>query len=201
MEKTTFKSLGLSSGKAIIRLMYRDPKQFKIQAHVSTPLLPKSVLTVDDASKNRNPQRMPSPTPHCSKTTERERDDVTLSVNIVPNTESQNKLEDEANMDVSVDEVKMDTTDETRPGANADGEMDVEDGQTNMREKGKNQKMNTSAIKGTHSIASNVKDYDTERGQNVTEACKRDQENTYKIEFVRCNCAYVQSRSNDVFAY
>ncbi|XP_032689359.1 tether containing UBX domain for GLUT4 isoform X2 [Odontomachus brunneus] len=182
LEKATLKSLGLSSGKAIIRLMYRDPEQFKIQAHVSTPLLPKPVLTVDTASRNRNPQRMPSPTPHCSKTI----DDVTLSINIVPNTENQNKLvENEANMDVSVDELKMDTADETRSGASVDEEkMDVEDEQTSTRDKRKNQEMNIPATEGTHSVASNIKDHDTERDQNVTEACKRDQENTYKIEFL-----------------
>lgn len=60
------KSLGLNSGKAILRLMYRDQEQLKTQAHVSTPLLPKSVLA-DASSSNKDYQRVPS-TSHCSKT-------------------------------------------------------------------------------------------------------------------------------------
>lgn len=211
LEKTTLKSLGLNSGKAIIRLIYRDPEPLKTQAGVSTPLLPKPASAVDswsdscsnsqssswDSSRsNKNSQRVPSPTPHCSKTT----DDVTLST-IVPNINSQNKPEGEIN--VSISETEIDATDETKSDKNADEEkMDVEDEQTDTRNERKSQEMDTSVIEETHSIASTVKDHIIERDQNVTEACrKRDQEDTYKIEFVRCDCAYVQSRSSHVFAY
>lgn len=198
MEKTTLKSLGLNSGRAIIRLMYRDPKLLKTQAHVSTPLLPKPVSAVDNSSSDRNSQRVTSPTAHCSKTT----DDVTFATKIVPNARNPSKPGDEPNMDVSVDEVKMDATNETRLDANADEEkMDLEDEQIDMRNEKKSQEMDTSAIEGTHSVVSNVKDNDTERNRSIVEACKKNQENTYKIEFVRCNCAYVQSRSGDVFVY
>ncbi|XP_058443191.1 tether containing UBX domain for GLUT4 [Malaya genurostris] len=38
MEKTTLKSLGLTGGRAIIRLLQRKPEELKTQANVSTPL-------------------------------------------------------------------------------------------------------------------------------------------------------------------
>lgn len=191
LEKTTLKSLGLNSGKAIIRLMYRDPKQFKTQAHVSTPLLPKPVLAVDNSSKNKDPQKVPLPTPHCSKIT----DDMILSTNIVPNRESQSKPRNETNMDTNIDEMKMDVT---RSNVNADEEkMDVENEQANMKNECESQEMDTSMIAETYS----VKDHDTEKGQNIMDTCNRIQEDTYKIEFVRCNCAYMQSRSSNVFAF
>lgn len=198
LERTTLKSLGLNSGKAIIRLMYRDPKLLKTQAHVSTPLLPKLASAVDDSLSDRNIQRVPSPTPHCSKTT----DTATLSTETVPSTKNRSKPGEKANMDVRVDEVEMDTADDTRLDANAEEEkMDVEDGQIDTRNKRRSQEMDRAAIEETHSVAFNVKDHDTERDESVTGACKKDQEGTYKIEFVRCDCAYVQSRSDDVFTY
>lgn len=88
LEKTTLKSLGLNSGKAILRLIYRDHEQLKTQAHVSTPLLPKTVTTVDDSS-NKDYQRLPSSTLHCNKTI------------------NASKIE---NQEVSEGEVKMDST-------------------------------------------------------------------------------------------
>ncbi|EFN75872.1 tether containing UBX domain for GLUT4 [Harpegnathos saltator] len=187
LEKTTLKSLGLNSGKAIIRLIYRNPEQLKTQAHVSTPLLPKPASVVDSwsdsssSSRNdRNSQRVLSPTAHCSKTT----DDMTLLPTIVPDTENQNKSGDEINLDVNIDEEKMETTNETKSDVNAEEKMDIEDEQTNARNEGENQEIDTSVIKETHSIVSNVHDHDTERDQNITEACKIDQEDTYKIEFL-----------------
>ncbi|KAH0946061.1 hypothetical protein HN011_005217 [Eciton burchellii] len=72
LEKTTLKSLGLNSGKAILRLIYRDPEQLKTQAHVSTPLLPKPAVTaMNDSSKSSkkdHPRIASSVVPHCSKT-------------------------------------------------------------------------------------------------------------------------------------
>ncbi|XP_036140946.1 tether containing UBX domain for GLUT4 isoform X2 [Monomorium pharaonis] len=65
LEKTTLKSLGLNSGRAILRLIYRDPEQLKIQAHVSTLLLPKSV-PADVSSNDKDYQKVPS-TSHCEK--------------------------------------------------------------------------------------------------------------------------------------
>lgn len=68
LEKTTLKSLGLSSGKAILRLLYRDHEQLRTQAHVSTPLLPKAVATADTSTSDKDYQRLPSSTLHCNKT-------------------------------------------------------------------------------------------------------------------------------------
>ncbi|KYN31443.1 Tether containing UBX domain for GLUT4 [Trachymyrmex septentrionalis] len=96
LEKTTLKSLGLNSGKAILRLIYRDHEQLKTQAHVSTPLLPKSVA--NDSSSNR---RVPSSSSHCSKT-------INETINLL--TESTSKIE---NQEESRDEMKIDTKDET----------------------------------------------------------------------------------------
>ncbi|XP_015587370.1 tether containing UBX domain for GLUT4 [Cephus cinctus] len=41
LESTTLKSLGLCSGRAILRLIHRDPSQLKTQAHVYVPSTPK----------------------------------------------------------------------------------------------------------------------------------------------------------------
>ncbi|XP_066587438.1 tether containing UBX domain for GLUT4 [Prorops nasuta] len=41
LETTTLQCLGLHSGKAILRLIHRDPGQLKTQAHISAPLAPK----------------------------------------------------------------------------------------------------------------------------------------------------------------
>lgn len=40
LKNTTLKSLGLNNGKAVLRLMHRDPQQVKTQMHVSKPLRP-----------------------------------------------------------------------------------------------------------------------------------------------------------------
>ncbi|EGI71094.1 PREDICTED: tether containing UBX domain for GLUT4 [Acromyrmex echinatior] len=95
LEKTTLKSLGLNSGKAILRLMYRDHEQLKTQAHISTPLLPKSVA--NDSSSDR---KVPSSSPYYSKTNE--------TINLP--TESTSKIE---NQEESRDKVKIDIKDET----------------------------------------------------------------------------------------
>jgi len=102
LEKTTLKSLGLNSGKAILRLIYRDHEQLKTQAHVSTPLLPKTVTTVDDSS-NKDYQRLPSSTLH-----------KTINASKIKNQE------------ISKGEMKMDTTVE-RVGAlsNEEQEKDI----------------------------------------------------------------------------
>lgn len=200
LERTTLKSLGLNSGKAIIRLMYRDPEQLKTQAHVSSPLLPKPTSAVDswsdscsnsqssswDSSRSKgSSQRVPSPAPHCSKTT----DDATSSTTIVPSVKSQSE-ESEGEMNVSIDEANVDATDGRKSGANAEERMDVEmDERMDTRSEGRSQEtMDTSAVEETCSVASGVKDRVAGREQTVAEACKkrRDQEDAYKIEFVRC---------------
>lgn len=99
-------------------------------------------------------------------------------------------------MKVSIDEANVDAkTDGRKSDAGAEEKMDVEDERMDTRSEGRSQKtMDTSAVEETHSVASGAKDRIAEREQTVAEACKkrRDQEDTYKIEFVRCNCAYVR---------
>ncbi|KAM0728352.1 Tether containing UBX domain for GLUT4 [Formica fusca] len=91
LEKTTLKSLGLNSGKAILRLIYRDPEQLKTQAHVSTPLLPKSAVAVDNSSSNKDcPQRVLSSAPHCSKTLD---DGESINVSNMENKKSEMKID------------------------------------------------------------------------------------------------------------
>lgn len=41
LESTTLRSLGLSNGRAMLRLIHRDPEQLKFQAHVYVPKAPK----------------------------------------------------------------------------------------------------------------------------------------------------------------
>ncbi|GAB0099421.1 UBX domain [Sergentomyia squamirostris] len=41
LKKTQLRSLGLTGGKAMLRLMHRNPEELKVQANVSAPLLPK----------------------------------------------------------------------------------------------------------------------------------------------------------------
>ncbi|KAI4497908.1 hypothetical protein M0802_007024 [Mischocyttarus mexicanus] len=48
LEETTLKSLGLTSGKAMLRMMHRDLEQLQTQAHESKTLLPKSSKNLDD---------------------------------------------------------------------------------------------------------------------------------------------------------
>lgn len=173
LEKTTLKSLGLNSGKAILRLIYRDHEQLKTQAHVSAPLLPKSVA--DNSSSDRDYQRVPSSTPHCSKTMN---ETVNLSTESILKVESQEKSRDEA----------KDTKDE---------KIDA----LNNKKQRCNEEKHTSKIEESHSIASSYEDHDDETGEHIAETYARVQENAYEIKFVRCNCAYVQSHSSDGFTY
>lgn len=91
LEKTTLKSLGLNSGRAILRLMYRDLEQLKIQAHVSVPLLPKSEVATDNLSSDKDCSlKVPLSVPHCSKTL----DDVSsINVSNVENQKSEAKID------------------------------------------------------------------------------------------------------------
>lgn len=52
LEETTLKSLGLTSGKAMLRMMHRDLEQLQTQAHVSQTLLPKSLKNLDGNDEN-----------------------------------------------------------------------------------------------------------------------------------------------------
>ncbi|XP_018406298.1 PREDICTED: tether containing UBX domain for GLUT4 [Cyphomyrmex costatus] len=99
LEKATLKSLGLNTGKAILRLIYRDHEQLKTQAHVSTPLLPKSVA--NDSSNVEDYQRVPSSQLHYRKT-------INETINLPM--ESTSKIETQ---EKSRDEVKIVTKDET----------------------------------------------------------------------------------------
>lgn len=96
------KSLGLNSGKAILRLMYRDHEQLKTQAHVSTPLLPKTVATVDDSPSDKD-QRPPSFMLHCNKSL----NDINLSAKSVSKIENQEESEGEVKIDVKDERVNV----------------------------------------------------------------------------------------------
>lgn len=52
LEETTLKSLGLTSGKAMLRMMHRDLEQLQTQAHVSQTFLPKSSKNLDGNDEN-----------------------------------------------------------------------------------------------------------------------------------------------------
>lgn len=56
----TLKSLGLTSGKAMLRMIHRDLVQLKTQAHVSTALIPKSSKNPEDNRIKHNKQRISS---------------------------------------------------------------------------------------------------------------------------------------------
>nr|XP_050847357.1 tether containing UBX domain for GLUT4 [Vespula vulgaris] len=60
LEEMTLKSLGLTSGKAMLRMIHRDLVQLKTQAHVSTTLIPKSSKHIDDDCTKHNKQRISS---------------------------------------------------------------------------------------------------------------------------------------------
>lgn len=49
LEKTTLKSLGLTKGRAMLRLLHRDPNQKKEQAHI---YIPKKVKNTTDEYEN-----------------------------------------------------------------------------------------------------------------------------------------------------
>lgn len=67
IEETTLKSLGLTSGKAMLRLMHRDSLQLKTQAHVSTNLGPKSSKHANDENLQHNNKPRISSTSHVGK--------------------------------------------------------------------------------------------------------------------------------------
>ncbi|KAK2588339.1 hypothetical protein KPH14_004355 [Odynerus spinipes] len=67
LEETTLKSLGLTSGKAMLRLIHRDSAQLKTQAHVSSILIPKSSKPVDDTSLEHDKRQTISSTSYTSK--------------------------------------------------------------------------------------------------------------------------------------
>ncbi|KAL2716836.1 tether containing UBX domain for GLUT4 [Vespula squamosa] len=60
LEEMTLKSLGLTSGKAMLRMIHRDLVQLKTQAHISTTLIPKSSKQIDDGYIKHNKQRISS---------------------------------------------------------------------------------------------------------------------------------------------
>ncbi|EZA47484.1 Tether containing UBX domain for GLUT4 [Ooceraea biroi] len=160
LEKTTLKSLGLNSGKAILRLIYRDPEQLKTQAHVSTPLLPKPVAAVNDSSNiDKNCQRV-SPsvtTPHCSKTI----GDVRLPETNASTTGNQEKSKQT--------EVKRDAENE---------KADAFAGRS-QGEKIRN------AIEKGHSVASSHhEDHDSQKDGDITETCTAIREDAYEIKFL-----------------
>ncbi|KYQ54325.1 Tether containing UBX domain for GLUT4 [Trachymyrmex zeteki] len=153
LEKTTLKSLGLNSGKAILRLIYRDHEQLKTQAHVSTPLLPKSVA--NDSSSDKDYQRKPSSSLHCSKI-------INKTINLP--TESTSKIE---NQEESRAEVKIDTKDE------------IVNALSN-----KEQEKDTFEIGESHPIASSHEDHDAGTNRHTAETCVEVQENAYEIKFL-----------------
>lgn len=104
MEGTTLKSLGLNSGRAILRLMYRDPEQLKTQAHVSTPLLPKPVVAVNDLSNRKEYQRISeSVVPRCSRTTEQ--DSANSSTTNISSMENRQDLQERVLVDNNREEI------------------------------------------------------------------------------------------------
>jgi len=161
LEKTTLKSLGLNSGKAILRLIYRDPEQLRTQAHVSTPLLPKPAITaVNDLSKPSNKDHhqtiASSVVPHCSK----------------------NKTGD-----INLSKMNMENPEKCKTKVKLHGKNKTADA---LRDKDQERITNTRAE--SHPIASSR--HDSERDERVTEMrCTGIQEDAYGIKFVRCNCA------------
>lgn len=161
------KSLGLNSGRAILRLIYRDPEQLKTQAHISSPLLPKSAATTDDSS-DKDYQRASSSSSssvpqHYSKAT-----DDNLSTRNVSSMENQEKAEVDAR----------------------DNKFDASTS--------KRQEMDTSLKKENPLITSNQKNSDG-KDQNIAERTKGQENETYEIKFVRCNCVDTQSCSSNIF--
>ncbi|RLU23042.1 hypothetical protein DMN91_005320 [Ooceraea biroi] len=153
-------SPSLNSGKAILRLIYRDPEQLKTQAHVSTPLLPKPVAAVNDSSNiDKNCQRV-SPsvtTPHCSKTI----GDVRLPETNASTTGNQEKSKQT--------EVKRDAENE---------KADAFAGRS-QGEKIRN------AIEKGHSVASSHhEDHDSQKDGDITETCTAIREDAYEIKFL-----------------
>lgn len=98
LEKTTLKSLGLNGGKAILRLIYRDPQQVKTQAHVSTPLVPKPTAAIDGPTNSKNYQRDLSM--FCGKTI----DEIHSPTISVAEIKSQ-KISEKQEMDINAEKV------------------------------------------------------------------------------------------------
>ncbi|XP_018305301.1 LOW QUALITY PROTEIN: tether containing UBX domain for GLUT4 [Mycetomoellerius zeteki] len=170
LEKTTLKSLGLNSGKAILRLIYRDHEQLKTQAHVSTPLLPKSVA--NDSSSDKDYQRKPSSSLHCSKI-------INKTINLP--TESTSKIE---NQEESRAEVKIDTKDE------------IVNALSN-----KEQEKDTFEIGESHPIASSHEDHDAGTNRHTAETCVEVQENAYEIKFLgKRNALVFNQAGTEAFA-
>lgn len=67
LEETTLKSLGLTSGKAMLRLLHRDSAQLETQAHVSSSLISKSSKHTDDDSTEHNNKKRISSTSYIGK--------------------------------------------------------------------------------------------------------------------------------------
>ncbi|XP_012231708.1 tether containing UBX domain for GLUT4 [Linepithema humile] len=132
LEKTTLKSLGLNSGKAILRLIYRDPEQLKTQAHISTPLLPKSAATTDDSSNNKNDQKASSSMPQCSKAM----DDINLSRKNVSSMENQEKAN--AKIDTKDNKVDAFSSKHQETDTSMEKENPVISSQKNLNEKDQN---------------------------------------------------------------
>ncbi|XP_020290315.1 tether containing UBX domain for GLUT4 isoform X2 [Pseudomyrmex gracilis] len=118
LERTTLKSLGLSGGRAILRLIYRDPEQLKTQAHISTPLVPKPVVALDSSQNEKENQKVSMP--HCSK----EDNDATSSTERISSVKNQRSLESEKKLDRKDESIN--TTDDK------DREMDVCTRETNQ---------------------------------------------------------------------
>jgi len=126
------KSLGLNSGKAILRLIYRDPEQLKTQAHISTPLLPKSAATTD--SSNQDYQRVSSCMPQCSKTM----DDINLSRDNVSSMENWEKAEVDAKIDTKDNKVNVFSSKHQEMDTFMKKENPIISNQKNLNEKDQN---------------------------------------------------------------
>lgn len=128
------KSLGLNSGKAILRLIYRDPEQLKTQAHISTPLLPKSTVTTYDSSSNKDYQEASSSVPQCSKAV----DDINLSRKNVSSIESQEKAEVDAKIDAKDNKVDTFNSKRQEMDTSTEKENSITSNQKNFDEKDQN---------------------------------------------------------------
>lgn len=165
LERTTLKSLGLTSGRAILRLLYRDPEQLKTQAHISAPLIPKPVVaTSDNVSQSDRENRTVPPlsTPH--RRSKETSDDATSSTEKISNTGE--------NRENSRGEKKTDRRNEGTSTFSSD-----RDQETSARARERNQSAATSRASENH-----------DRDRSVAEARARIvQKDAREIQFVRCN--------------
>lgn len=163
------KSLGLNSGKAILRLIYRDPEQLKTQAHVSAPLLPKSGMATENLLSNKDSLvKVPLSVLPCNETL----DDNVSSINV-------------SNVENQKSEAKIDRKGEEKANVFKD----------------KEQEKNICRIEKSHAAESSRKDHESGKDRHNTEAHTKVEEDVYEVKFVRCNCANVQSHSNDTLIY